>query len=145
MYFVCLPSVCTAAIFNIMLLAGGVVGVVFISDCPRQPFIPIYLLMMGVNSLLFWRFEKFNTSFCYLVFSVFFIWFIVGNVLVYSIYEPNYNKNITQANAYCDKTLYLFAFWMTNLTYVLLGVLFLSCHYCLLQQEPDEAQMPLQG
>lgn len=50
----------------------------------------------------------------------------VGNVWIYSIYQPNYNKNTTSVDPYCDKTLYLFAFWTTTLVYILLG-LFLLC------------------
>lgn len=54
-----------------------------------------------------------------------------GNVWIYSIYEPNYNKNATSAEPYCDKTLYLFAFWTTTLVYILLGV-FLVGSCCVL-------------
>ena len=47
-------------------------------------------------------------------------WFICGNVWIYSNYEPSYEKGGSQ---YCDKTLYLFAFWITTATYILLGTL----------------------
>uniref|UniRef100_A0A3Q4G819 Uncharacterized protein n=1 Tax=Neolamprologus brichardi TaxID=32507 RepID=A0A3Q4G819_NEOBR len=57
-----------------------------------------------------------------------------GNIVIYSIYEPNYNKNMTQPDVYCNKTLYLFA---TNLTYILLGALFLS-YCCRKQREADD-------
>lgn len=57
--------------------------------------------------------------------------------MIYSIYEPNYNKNTTKADPYCNKTLYLFAFWSNNLTYILLGVLLLS-YCCRKQREADD-------
>ena len=44
-----------------------------------------------------------------------------GNVWIYSIYQPNYNPS---AGPHCDKTLYLFAFWITSLVYILIGGFF---------------------
>lgn len=72
--------------------------------------------------------------------------FFKGNVAIYSIYEPNDNKNGAQAS-YCNKILYLFAFWSTNIIYFLLGVAAL-CYFCFKQQhQGDAAQtaIPLQG
>ena len=48
-------------------------------------------------------------------------WFIAGNVWIYSNYQPSYNPN--DGNDYCDKTLYMFAFWITTSTYILLGTI----------------------
>ncbi|XP_038588475.1 transmembrane protein 272-like [Micropterus salmoides] len=140
-----LTVVCAVGIFTIMPFAQGVVGILYMNDCPRQPFIPIYLLLIGVCSIIErWCLNKCNTL-LYRVFSFFvFIWFIAGNVGIYSIYEPNYNKNTTQVSPYCNKTLYLFAFWTNNLTYILLGVLFLSWCCCTHEEPDDEAQRPLQ-
>lgn len=45
-----------------------------------------------------------------------------GNVWIYSIYQPSYNIGTD----YCNKTLYLFAFWTTTLVYILLGITFLG-------------------
>ncbi len=50
----------------------------------------------------------------------------LGNVWIYSIYEPNYNKNTTNVDPYCNKTVYLFAFWTTTLVYILLSLVLLS-------------------
>lgn len=52
----------------------------------------------------------------------------VGNVWIYSIYQPNYNKN-TSVDPYCNKTLYLFAFWTTTLVYILLGNVWINLIY----------------
>ena len=49
-----------------------------------------------------------------------FAWFIAGNVWIYSIYEPNYTD--PSSPYFCNKTLYLFAFWVTNSYYILFGV-----------------------
>ncbi|XP_044040429.1 transmembrane protein 272-like isoform X2 [Siniperca chuatsi] len=125
-----------------MLIAQGVVGAVYIHDCPLLPFIPFYLLVMGGSILLFCLIDC-NVICFGSVFIFYFFWFFAGNVCIYAIYPllPSYDKNTTQD--YCNKTLYLFAFWTTNMTYVVFGVIFLSwC--CCEQQESDDAQMPVQ-
>ncbi|GAA6216340.1 transmembrane protein 272-like [Lates japonicus] len=139
-------SVCNALIFFIVLIAQVVVGAVYSSDCPRQPLIPVYLIVMGGGILLFWCCGKCNMIFCYVISLFYFCWFIAGNVWIYSIYEPNYNKSSTQVSPYCNKTLYLFAFWTTNLTYILLGVILFSWCLCRQQQpDDDDTQRLLQG
>lgn len=57
------------------------------------------------------------------IFSSFFFSFLLGNVWIYSIYKPNYVKNTTSLESYCNKTLYLYAFWSTTLIYILVAVL----------------------
>ena len=55
-----------------------------------------------------------------------FAWFIAGNVWIYSNYEPNYTD--PSSPDFCNKTLYLFAFWVTNSYYILFGfVLGIMC------------------
>ncbi|XP_071316100.1 transmembrane protein 272-like [Trachinotus anak] len=137
--------VSNVVIFFIMLIVQLTVGAVFYSDCPRQPLIPVYLVVTGVI-LLLGCCVKCNIIFRYLVSLFFFCWFIAGNVWIYSIYEPNYNKNTTQVSPYCNKTLYMVAFWTTNLTYVLLCMNFLSWFCCGQQQldDDDDPRRPLQ-
>ena len=48
-----------------------------------------------------------------------FAWFIAGNVWIYSIYEPNYTDPSNPD--FCNKTLYLFAFCVTNSGYIFFG------------------------
>ena len=49
-----------------------------------------------------------------------FAWFVAGNVWIYSNYEPNYTD--PSSPDFCNKKLYLFAFWVTNSYYILYGV-----------------------
>lgn len=56
-----------------------------------------------------------------------FAWFIAGNVWIYKNYEPNYAD--PSSPDFCHKTLYLFAFWVTNSRHILFGVVF--CIMCL--------------
>lgn len=123
----------------VMPIAQIVIGALHLNDCPRQPYIPIYLIVAGAFGLVLallsclpcaqehkdgtanplsqvcmaWN----SLTSCFL-----FCWFIAGNVWIYSIYQPNYNKNTTNVDPYCDKTVYLFAFWTTTLVYILLGL-----------------------
>uniref|UniRef100_A0A3Q1FT17 Si:dkey-19b23.12 n=1 Tax=Acanthochromis polyacanthus TaxID=80966 RepID=A0A3Q1FT17_9TELE len=120
-------------------------GAVYRDDCPLQPYIPIYLIVGGTFTLMVALLSSLPCakkpedgatnplySVCLmwnLLVSLFLsAWFIAGNVWIYSIYPPNYNKNSTIVDPYCDKTLYLFAFWITTVGYILLGsFLFLGC------------------
>uniref|UniRef100_A0A8C2GDZ5 Uncharacterized protein n=1 Tax=Cyprinus carpio TaxID=7962 RepID=A0A8C2GDZ5_CYPCA len=57
-------------------------------------------------------------------------------VWIYSVYPPNYNQTMA-GDAYCNKTLYLFAFWTTTLGNILLGLVLLcgSCVWACIRDE----------
>ncbi|KAL1274420.1 hypothetical protein QQF64_027234 [Cirrhinus molitorella] len=116
------------------------IGAIYLHDCPKQPYIPIYLLVSGVFALVLGLLSclpctqepedgtqsplsSLCTAWNSLVSLFLFCWFIAGNVWIYSIYQPNY-YNI--GPDYCNKILYLFAFWTTTLVYILLGITFLG-------------------
>ncbi|XP_061565549.1 transmembrane protein 272-like [Cololabis saira] len=123
----------------ILPIAQIAIGAVYLHDCPRQPYIPIYLIVLGVFGVLLAGLPCLPctqqprdgpatspTNPCMALNSLMslflFCWFIAGNVWIYSIYQPNYDKNTTSVDPYCDKTLYLFSFWTTTLVYILLGL-----------------------
>ena len=64
----------------------------------------------------------------YMIGHFLFWWFIAGNVWIYSIYAPSYDKadNVV-SGLYCNKTLCLFAFWTTTLSYIPLALLLIFC------------------
>lgn len=133
-------SVTGIIITAVMAIASISVGSVYFNDCPAQYLIPYYLIISGVAgllllipsllpcgnreepSILIHAFQSilglFQTAF-----------FIAGNVWIYSIYAPNYTD--TKASNYCHKGLYLYAFWITTLVYIFLGV-FLVIGCCIL-------------
>ncbi|XP_070849732.1 transmembrane protein 272-like [Chaetodon trifascialis] len=134
---------CSKVVLCAMPIAEIAIGSVYLHDCPQEDHIPIYLIVVGVFSLALTllsclpcareskdgnplsRVCAVWNSFASLFL---FCWFIAGNVWIYSIYQPNYNKNTTSMEPYCDKTLYLFAFWTTTLTYIfLVSALVISC------------------
>ncbi|KAL9702430.1 hypothetical protein quinque_005948 [Culex quinquefasciatus] len=45
-------------------------------------------------------------------------WFIIGSFWIYRIYEPNYDPAMGK---YCNKSLYLFTFWLITSVYMTLG------------------------
>ncbi|XP_061565544.1 transmembrane protein 272-like [Cololabis saira] len=121
-----------------LTIAYIAIGAVYLHDCPRQPYIPIYLIVLGVFGVLLsvlrclpgtqqprdgphTSLSRVCTSWKLLMFTFLFCWFIAGNVWIYSIYQPNYDKN-TSVDPHCDKTLYLFSFWITTLVYIFLGL-----------------------
>ncbi|XP_037402415.1 transmembrane protein 272-like [Pygocentrus nattereri] len=119
-------------------IAQIAMGAVYLQECPKQHYIPIYLLVCGVFSTILTllsclpcnKYQGMNLC-CYvwngLVSAFMFCWFISGSMWIYSIYPPNYNSTVL-GEPYCNKSLYLFAFWTTTLTYIFLaGLLLAAC------------------
>ncbi|TKS92888.1 hypothetical protein D9C73_027125 [Collichthys lucidus] len=131
------PTACSKILLCVLPIAEIAIGAIYLDDCPRQSYIPIYLIVMGVFSLVLvllscllstLKPEDRSTTWNSLITCFLFCWFIAGNVWIYSIYKPNFDKNTTNVDPYCDKTLYLFAFWVTTLGYICAGLLFvISC------------------
>ncbi|KAI3358648.1 hypothetical protein L3Q82_015065 [Scortum barcoo] len=121
----------------VMLAAIGF-GVKYLSQCTVQPFIPIYLVVLGASSLLtmsltyssrIWDdgFVGVLIIACMMLLHLFgFAWFIAGTAWVYPIYPPNYTPGVTP---YCHKTAYLFAFVITTLVWAIFIFMFV-CGCC---------------
>lgn len=135
-------------------IAMIIIGAVYKDDCPVQKYIPIWLIVAGsfgcFSTLLRTisscinvikkrevtespqnnNENKFAKKSCLssLVELFLFVWFILGNIWVYSIHKTvQYNSEITQN--YCNETLYLFAFWVVTLSWIFSG-LFCCCCCC---------------
>ncbi|CAN9509618.1 unnamed protein product [Ophioblennius macclurei] len=123
----------------VLAIAQIAIGSVYLNDCPRNHYIPIYLIVMGVFGILCWvpggrQKEDEPSNPCVSIWrsltsAFLFCWFIAGNVWIYSIYQPDFQRNAINPDQYCNKTLYLFAFWSTTAGYIILGV-FLVCGCC---------------
>lgn len=136
------PALIISKLFvTVLPIAQVSIGAIHLQDCPKQPYIPIYLLVSGVFALVLGLLsclpctqepedgtQTLLSSLCTawnsLVSLFLFCWFIAGNVWIYSIYQPNYDSS--SGTDFCNKTLYLFAFWTTTLVYILLGIVFLG-------------------
>ncbi|CAH3021084.1 unnamed protein product [Porites evermanni] len=113
-------------------IAMIVMGARYIDECPVEDMIPIYLIVAAsaglfntccsAGALIYQSGDDKQTlnPFTALMQLFHFAWFIAGNVWIYSIYEPNYTD--PSSPDFCNKTLYLFAFWVTNSYYILFGV-----------------------
>ncbi|KAK2913537.1 hypothetical protein Q8A67_001936 [Cirrhinus molitorella] len=138
-------------VLGVIIAAIGI-GAYFLRECPVQPYIPVYLIVFGIFFLLVLIVSLvllFGTSakdiYELLVLSILIIsvsailylfivcWFITGSVWIYSVHPPSYDP--TSQKNYCNKTLYLFAFWLNTVCYGCLAVPllctgFLVLHIC---------------
>lgn len=144
----CIITVCLS--FSIALpIAMIIIGSVYKDSCPIQKNIPIWLIVAGSFGCLSTLLRtisscinlykkrdsaannnenEFAKKSCLssLVELFLFIWFILGNVWVYSIQKSvQYNPEITQT--YCHETLYLFAFWVITISWIFTGLFFCCC------------------
>ncbi|XP_040919415.1 uncharacterized protein LOC121199034 [Toxotes jaculatrix] len=123
--FLC--SLCSASVFIggcafLFVIAFPVfqiaLGVVYVYECPAAPLIPVYVMLCGILALLLMvlvALPKFlcptaqsNTVWTVLLISLILfvlIWFFFGSYQVYSVYPPNYDKNITDPNT-VNNTIY---------------------------------------
>ena len=129
-------------------------GVKHLEDCPKEPYIPIYLLVGGCTNLLkimslLWRqmkqrqLEKLeenteqyredlqasNSTRCSdFILSVFLvIWFICGNYWVFSIYKPEFDQPLLDPRNWCDRGTYMFALVQVIACYCLLALVLCVC------------------
>ncbi|ESN93316.1 hypothetical protein HELRODRAFT_186116 [Helobdella robusta] len=109
-----------------------VVGTLYLQQCKRQPYIPIYLVVGGcfgvvknvLNLIQSWvngcghrTKEDVKTNPLAVVLSWFLLaWFITGSVWIYRIYN-DFDIQDETSNRYCHPTLYLYSFWITTVTY----------------------------
>ncbi|CAL8297937.1 unnamed protein product [Lota lota] len=114
-------------IWMIMVFAIGL-GTIHLNNCPAQPYIPIYLIVLGVSSLLSLVLSYVQsprkqsvvsilTSACISLLHIFnTCWFVAGTLWVFAIYSPSYSD---AEDGYCQKNVYHFAFYLTSLCWLL--------------------------
>ncbi|XP_062981920.1 transmembrane protein 272 [Elgaria multicarinata webbii] len=153
--------------FLALPLSMAFTGMKFLDDCPVQPLIPLYLLVGGVVGslkvalLLFnstrmrqllsksvmiddddadeypWR-QNAHKYYIHLILSLFlFLWFILGNYWVFSVYLPNFIPPFHHPQDYCDKILYIFAVGVLIISHIVLVLLIFCscCIYCCSKQQ----------
>ncbi|KAG9274313.1 hypothetical protein AMEX_G11222 [Astyanax mexicanus] len=115
-----------------VLTATAGLGAINFHECPIQPHIPTYLIMIGacgaVSLMLAYLKNTLHEGalnqlcsiciFCILLLST--CWILMGTFWVYSIYPPNYDSS--NGRHYCQRTLYLFAFWDFSITLARMAV-----------------------
>ncbi|XP_043461872.1 uncharacterized protein LOC122498267 [Leptopilina heterotoma] len=122
---VCLACLSTMPILMLIL------GVQFIRDCPREPNIPIYMVVGGIlgSVRMFWtlytqirsrrpevltvpgvRSHVSPTKLASILLSCFLAgWFVLGNYWILRIRMPDFAPTFYEPNLWCHKTLYIFS------------------------------------
>lgn len=133
-------------------------GVKYLNDCPVQPNLPVYLLVVGAMGLvrvlnLLWKqfrrrrmrklegveidqeeeTENDGSSFTDAVLDLFlFSWFIVGQIWTWPVYKPNFEFGLENPNEYCHKNVYVFLLVHIAFVYIMftIALLFLIALTC---------------
>lgn len=138
------------AMFSIVPLLMMIIGVQYLQECPKEPNIPLYLLIGGafglikVATLLYHqmrrrRYERLDdglsdgdidevwsststkiTEYALTIFLL--VWFGMGNYWVLRIYKPRFEPLLHEPNNYCDKTVYSFALIHLLVCYSVIGL-----------------------
>lgn len=136
-------------LFWILALACLGMGTAHLDDCPKSPMIPKYLIVFGtfytikvmfaILKYLRYRYEEqpedkelptYLKAIDGIIDCFLFIWFIVGNVYIYKIHKT-YQSDDPLTDDYCNRDLYLFAFWLITFQYILsLLLICVSCCVC---------------
>ncbi|GFS47645.1 uncharacterized protein NPIL_495251 [Nephila pilipes] len=121
-------------------LALLIIGSIYVDDCKIQPNIPVYLIVAGAfgtvqHFIAIWTkylpresqgYLKNYRSYCVgidcLLQLFLAIWFVLGCIWVYGVYNDVEYRDKTR-NEYCNKTLYLFAFWILNFSFMIMAFL----------------------
>ncbi|XP_014204434.1 uncharacterized protein LOC106636549 [Copidosoma floridanum] len=107
-----------------------VVGGLYLYDCPQEEYIPIFLLVGGGFGILKQLLQlssriqhsreeqdenRITQTPTQKLINIFLLmWFTFGTYCVYKEHEPNYDPSLGK---YCNKTVYLFAFWSVTVFY----------------------------
>ncbi|GAB6025552.1 hypothetical protein CHUAL_011283 [Chamberlinius hualienensis] len=129
-------------------ISGIFLGAMHLHDCPAEKYIPVFMLVAGSTGVVIhllslmplckvkedekWVIGCLRESKSLVVGMVlkcfFPAWFAVGSVWIYSAYEPNYEN--PESEFYCDKTLYLFSFWLMNSVFIVFTILYVVIFCC---------------
>ena len=144
------------SVTSLLPVVALVLGLTNKDNCQQEPNIPMYLIVFGVMGICqcciltagvvlkkpciqcvgerSWRkFDHWRRIVSCCAMACLFIWFICGNVWVYRNYDgyyDNQSKNYYKFTLDCDKVVYLFAFWLICVTYLV--VFLLCCCGCVL-------------
>ncbi|UJR32565.1 hypothetical protein I4U23_020026 [Adineta vaga] len=141
-----------------IVIVSFVVGILYVHDCPSQSYIPIYLIVQGAVGLFIFvihlvaivyiiYIDKYKYQFITLIafLSAFlilflFVWFIVGNISVFSIVKRVQFNDQTNIGSYCNGVLYQTAFWLIICTYIM-SIYFCCSFACI----PQSRKSPTNG
>jgi hypothetical protein len=142
---------CTICIGCILVIPITMVaiGSVYVYDCPRERFIPVYLIVSGVFAIVAALSDIIQRCICKenhqqvqpdgrirlnpidCLSNVFlFAWFIAGNVWIYRTYNGGFQTIDKGEPDYCNPVLYWFAFWLMTGTYIVVALMLCCGCFC---------------
>ncbi|XP_046433410.1 serine/arginine repetitive matrix protein 1-like isoform X1 [Neodiprion fabricii] len=135
---------CLSAMPPVMLI----MGLQFIRDCPREPHIPVYMVVGGTlgGVRMLWTLyvqicsrrpeilsgpetgtHMSPTRLASLALSGFLaVWFVLGNFWILNIKWPDYAPTLFEPNRWCDKSLYIFSLVHLCIVYAALAASILA-------------------
>ncbi|XP_065157466.1 uncharacterized protein [Atheta coriaria] len=122
-----------------------IMGAQFLRDCPREQYIPIYMLVGGTVGCLkmawiLWdqlytrrlaaagatNSSNIGSRILSLALTIFLlVWFALGNYWILRIKWPDYAPTLFEPNRWCHRTLYVFAIVHLFIIYAIAGVVVL--------------------
>lgn len=144
-------------IFSIAIVSL-IFGILYYDQCSIESRIPLFLVVQGVAGISLLAVHLFATIwilfiiiFKYQVIALvagsamvilmfWFVWFIVGNVWVFSVATRVQFTDPTTTNSYCHRSVYRAAFW------ILIAQYFVSLYFCCsLTWMPQSTESPTNG
>lgn len=132
------------SVMYVMPVTMIVIGSLKANECPVESQIPLFLIVFGTvltvkNTLSIYQQLKRHRDNSPtadehtkkhpiegILDAFLLIWFVTGNIWVYRVYDKKQLDNKELSN-YCDKLVYLFAFWSITAVYMLLGLCLCCC------------------
>ncbi|XP_076467632.1 uncharacterized protein LOC143298637 [Babylonia areolata] len=135
-----------------MPIAMIAVGSSYEHECPREPRIPIYLLVGGSFGtihlvILLWQQKKsrdynypgddddddFDDGVmsrscrftCYMLSAFLLVWFVLGNIWVLGVWQPNFQQPLHDPQNWCHRVVFFFSFYQLLAVYGLMGLVLL--------------------
>ena len=122
-------------------------GVKYLEECPREPKLPIYLLVGGCFGglklllLLCEQARKLRddddetihddselltmTKVAHVCLSLFLcVWFGFGNFWLFGVGIPKFKAPLHEPRNWCDRVVFTFTFWQIVICYILLAIVF---------------------
>ncbi|KAL7287433.1 hypothetical protein TKK_0018542 [Trichogramma kaykai] len=135
---------CCLVLLTAMPIVMLILGAQFIRDCPREPNIPVYMIVGGTLGAMrmFWTLysqirsrrpkvlsmpgsrTKFSPKMLASIMLTTFLfgWFLLGNYWILSIRWPDYSPTLFEPNRWCHRTLYAFSLVHLFVIYVVIFV-----------------------
>ncbi|CAF3102885.1 unnamed protein product [Rotaria socialis] len=121
-----------------------ILGSIYISQCPIQYLIPIFLIvhgacnvflcLIGCMAIIVSKHAKKDTAMAFISYilpiqwgslAFFLTWFIVGNVWILRVKSTVQSPDKTNLDTYCHKTVYDCAFWTIIGHYIIIPIIIL--------------------